>query len=789
MNMNSLLSVALQMTEGELIKDGQITFEQALEFTYDQQSVCESDAIRALIQQGILSFDLSLKLTGCQQRNLEAPVIAELLRSKDQRCRLTLEQALALDSVQRDNIKSKTVRALLQEGILPSIEKALSLTEEQRRSLVRPTVGKLLRSKDHFLHLTLEQALNIKSEQELTLASKDIRQLIQDRQITLEQALAFTSEQQRSCESGVIRALVQEGILSFDLSLKLTGCQQRNLEEPRVAELLRSKDEHCRLTLDQALRLMSWHKEFLQSKLTFKLIKDKKLTMEQALTLSYNQKCGLDLGVIYTLFRDGHLSFDQIVRMTDHQRWSLQIRGVDSLIARQIISAERYFSLDNTQRQALQDEGMIRRILRNEIAINDVIGVSGRNRRNARNLNGVQSTHVASVHQSISESASALIGLYGKSLEGKGLILTLDQIKNYVNGLGYDIKSKAARSTLLKLILENNPFIDQVSGVSTKEVLALAWLAIHDDSKRLGALDDAKARFVEALYEIQRGYNIGSDGKDSGGKDKPICAAGSFNKIVAKLQGVHPSCEIMHVTPAVAALKLLVVVREEAVRYIMSRPLETKQDLVDFVTLLKNVDEEKIKSDKGSVSIIYGDIKNSIAERMLGEFGRFLYPGGKNNLSFQGLIDSGSDVDVPDINVLQKITDSAAYQKYFKGKTSDATEGALSDEEQQAKEYLDLQRLQGIKIAILTKAEKKQFQFGYGGSKHKIKDGLNVEHTVPERVKTIFTLTNDVSMAASLRLARIKAIQDTAPGYQSGFLFLGRTQADTNTFIGSLNCG
>ncbi|RNC77836.1 hypothetical protein DA717_07995, partial [Piscirickettsiaceae bacterium NZ-RLO2] len=92
-------------------------------------------------------------------------------------------------------------------------------------------------------------------------------------------------------------------------------------------------------------------------------------------------------------------------------------------------------------------------------------------------------------------------------------------------------------------------------------------------------------------------------------------------------------------------------------------------------------------------------------------------------------------------------------------------------------------------IAILTKAEKKQFQFGYGGSKHKIKDGLNVEHTVPERVKTIFTLTNDVSMAASLRLARIKAIQDTAPGYQSGFLFLGRTQADTNTFIGSLNCG
>ncbi|WP_064004836.1 hypothetical protein [Piscirickettsia salmonis] len=68
--------------------------------------------------------------------------------------------------------------------------------------------------------------------------------------------------------------LFKRVLFLYDLSLKLTGCQQRNLEAPGVAELLRSKDKHCRFTLDQALEFMSWHKEFLQSKLTFKLIKE-----------------------------------------------------------------------------------------------------------------------------------------------------------------------------------------------------------------------------------------------------------------------------------------------------------------------------------------------------------------------------------------------------------------------------------------------------------------------------------------------------------------------------------
>ena len=45
-------------------------------------------------------------------------------------------------------------------------------------------------------------------------------------------------------------------------------------------------------------------------------------------------------------------------------------------------------------------------------------------------------------------------------------------------------------------------------------------------------------------------------GIDQGGLDVPICAAGTFNKFIEKLQGIHPDCQIQFVTRKTASFKL-----------------------------------------------------------------------------------------------------------------------------------------------------------------------------------------------------------------------------------------
>ncbi|PRP61230.1 hypothetical protein C7B72_23155, partial [Bacillus halotolerans] len=127
------------------IDSGCMTFKKAAELSDEQQNFLDLDVVRKLIQEGILPFDVALNLTWRQQQNLEVPMVVELLRSKDERCCLTLDQVLRLQWMALDNLKSKTVCALLQEGILPSVEKALSLAAEQRQSLELPIVAKLLR--------------------------------------------------------------------------------------------------------------------------------------------------------------------------------------------------------------------------------------------------------------------------------------------------------------------------------------------------------------------------------------------------------------------------------------------------------------------------------------------------------------------------------------------------------------------------------------------------------------------------------------------------------------------
>ena len=143
------------------------------------------------------------------------------------------------------------------------------------------------------------------------------------------------------------------------------------------------------------------------------------------------------------------------------------------------------------------------------------------------------------------------------------------EIKHFLTGLDDSINHVAARACIERITPYNYSFTDS-SSVSTRQLLALAWAAIHDSDKCTANLEDRKALFIEALYEIQRGYNIDEHNVDDGGEDKPICAAGTFNKLLEKLNGIHEDVHVYYITQSGASAKFPILAKEQALAYLQS---------------------------------------------------------------------------------------------------------------------------------------------------------------------------------------------------------------------------
>ncbi|MCD6047921.1 MAG: uncharacterized protein K0S08_1568 [Gammaproteobacteria bacterium] len=218
-------------------------------------------------------------------------------------------------------------------------------------------------------------------------------------------------------------------------------------------------------------------------------------------------------------------------------------------------------------------------------------------------LNDRQSTHTASVHRSVSESAKKLSNRY----QSKKPEEIIPEIKTYINSLPKDsLKNQAAKNCIERITAPGYNFIDPVSQVSIKQLLAFAYLATEDQENCTAAAEDAKALFIEGLYEIQRGYNLSETGVDQGSiTDRPICLAGTFNKIIEKLQSIHPDCQVSFITKKTLSLKLPIVVREEAMHY-----LSAKAD--------KALTAE-VQAD--GIEVIWDKIKEKVSARIFEEFG------------------------------------------------------------------------------------------------------------------------------------------------------------------------
>ncbi len=235
-----------------------------------------------------------------------------------------------------------------------------------------------------------------------------------------------------------------------------------------------------------------------------------------------------------------------------------------------------------------------------------------------------------------------------------GSQMSLDLVCEEIAALPEGQQNSAAKRAITRLTSPGYVFIDPQSGVSVRELLALVFIAIRD----IKQVEDGLSLLVTALYEIQRGYNLSATDIDDGAPDNPICSAGAFNKLIEKLQGIHPDCEVLVITKQLASLKLPVVVREVTLQYLFTQAnTKTLEKALEFTSLMNQLESD-------GIGVLWPTINDEVAKRMFEEFGCLYRDEG--DLSFTALIDSGEYVSFGRSSALQEeFTQSEGYRQYF----------------------------------------------------------------------------------------------------------------------------
>jgi hypothetical protein len=208
---------------------------------------------------------------------------------------------------------------------------------------------------------------------------------------------------------------------------------------------------------------------------------------------------------------------------------------------------------------------------RDEVILNPSIQLGEENRgiisnffegNNINNIviNKAQSTHTKSVHKSVSESILKLNTHYKK----RNLKEALKEMKIWIDELDKkNHKKSAAIKAFYRIYNDKFTYVDSTSKITIKNALALIWIGTNDKNAQKqnilsnNDIKERRNRLIQHLYEVQRGYNISKNNVDDMSKfDRPICAGGSFNKIVNSLNGSHDCVEIYFVTKATILLKI-----------------------------------------------------------------------------------------------------------------------------------------------------------------------------------------------------------------------------------------
>ena len=262
------------------------------------------------------------------------------------------------------------------------------------------------------------------------------------------------------------------------------------------------------------------------------------------------------------------------------------------------------------------------------------------------------------VRRSVSAAATKLKVTYG---EGLNFVAKAQELRDFVDGLSDAPKHQAAKRCIAR-IMASTPFVDEASGISMLELLALAYAAIQDGHQCKLAFEEASALLVEGLYEMQRGDNMSAMGLDRDGDDLPMSDAGSFNMIMAKLDGVHPAVHLYFLSDEDASAEFPKLVQALAVNYLKklaastyARGYRASQDLL-----------ERIQAE-GKIQPIWDKIAKEVRDKMWTQF-KEVYANNVRHPKFSKLIVSGPNVALENIAELKeqmRVAQGLAEQSFF----------------------------------------------------------------------------------------------------------------------------
>ena len=310
-------------------------------------------------------------------------------------------------------------------------------------------------------------------------------------------------------------------------------------------------------------------------------------------------------------------------------------------------------------------------------------------------LNTTQSTHTTSVHQSVSASAARLAQRYfiqWRSQSGERCTKeelgnyitqvtkkTYKEIDDYIRHLPESRENSIAQRCWGRLITHGFlNFQDPSSKILTGHLVTLFWTAVHDlairnyNKKDLKAtvIEEGRALFTRALYEIQRDGNINEqDLDDEADEDKvPSCAAGTFNKFIEKLNTVHPDVELIVTTRTGAINRFQILVKQHC-----------------FETMKQQINEAKKKGEvlapetiENAIEQLWPTIQPIVSDLLFKEYGS-IYMNNTQNADFTALIQLGPEVTFTEeqVQALQQLnTPVAAGKKHQREEEEEETAAA-----------------------------------------------------------------------------------------------------------------
>jgi hypothetical protein len=470
--------------------------------------------------------------------------------------------------------------------------------------------------------IPIEQINQFNYDQVRALKIPFIQEMLKNGKITIEQTNQFNYYQVDALEITFIQEMLKNGKITIEQTNLFNYYQAEALKIPFVQNMLKNEI----ITIEQINLFNRYQVDALKITFIQEMLKKEKITIEQILQVNDFQVDALEIPFIQNMLDKESITIEQILQVNDFDKLTaLKNQSVQKLIETGIATFAQALRFSQEALRALNDQDTMRRLTNGNIHIeyflNNTILV----------INSKQSTHTASVHKSASLSAQNLYALYGDKITNGKIDSVISEISQYLSTLGETDEIRAAKRFIEKIINESSyyQYTDPSSNITVRQSLGLIFLASQDKQNLNPGVPvaDALQKFVEAMFEIQRGYNLDDKGQDIDPKaeDHNICQAGAFNKLIEKLSGIHKEVKLVFITQDTALLKLPIIVNNVVLKYLEEYKVNVDQNT--FQELISKI-------EKNGVEEILPKIIPDISHLFFEEFKSLYGDQGKENPFF-----------------------------------------------------------------------------------------------------------------------------------------------------------